>query len=238
MGGHIMQPVSPYELHKLLKENGVDYLYFSCSVKNACSMLQSNTLMSFLTLSLKQLPMTEVEKPALYKNTCMWNKIPLYIENLHGYFPRQNKSGPVCFKISTDFLSEIHERDLYISKRNPLNWKKNLKSRDICYSCVSEFSEYFSTLNEHRKIHKNIILIRDKKSEIKLTDYLIDISLDYLDCRHLLFKKAKQAIISAIETAKLNNVKLNITKCTNFCFCQTNYAELSADEIEKLFLPD
>lgn len=230
-----MISVSPKELHQLLKENGVGYLFFSCSVKNACTMLNANTLMSLLQLSLKQLPMTVIDNPTLYKQTCMWNKISLYLTDLHGYFPRQNKLGPVCFKISIDFLLEIHERDLYISKRNPLNWKKKFQPTDICYSSVSEFSESLKTLNKERKIHKNIILIRDKKSQIELSKYLEEISLDYLERRYLLFKKAKNALSTALENASLNNVTLKITKCEKFCFCQTNYSEMPVDEIEKLF---
>ncbi len=231
-----MISVSPKELHQLLKENGVHFLYFSCSVKNSCSMLSSNTLISFQQLSLKQLPMTNIDNPSLYKQMCMWNKIPLYLNNLHGYFPRQNKLGPVCFKVSIDFLLEIHERDLYISKRNPLFVKKKHKSTDICYSSVSEFSENFKSLYDEKKIHKNIILIRDKKSQIDLSKYLKEISLDYLENRYMLFKKAKNALSIALENAKLNNVTLKITKCENFCFCQTNYSEMLVDDIEELFL--
>lgn len=237
MGGQIMISVSPKELHQLLKDKGIEYLFFSCTVRNACTMLQSNTLMSLLQLSLNQLPMTNVDDPTLYKCTCMWNKIQFYIQNLHGYFPRQNKLGPVCFKISVDFLSEIHERDLYISKRNPLNWKKKLQTSDICYSSVSEFSEVFDSLYNDKIVHKNIILIRDKKSQINLSKYLTEISLDNLENRHLLFKKAEKALITSLESSDLKNVKLKINKCENFCFCQTNYDEMQVNEIEKLFLP-
>ena len=172
-GGKFMIIVSPKELYKFLKDKGIDYLYFSTTVKNACSMIDYDTLMSLRVLSLNELPMSSVDNEDTYKRCHMWNKIPLYLCNLHGYFSRQNRNGPVCLKISVDFLLDIHDRDLYISKRNPLNWKKTLTKNDICYSSVEEFSECFDTLNSQRKIHKNIILIRDKKSQISLSNCLL-----------------------------------------------------------------
>ncbi len=232
-----MISISPKELHQLLKDKGVEYLFFSCTVRNACTMLQSNTLMSLLQLSHKQLPMTQVDDATLYKQACMWNKIPLYLYDLHGYFLRQNKLGPVCFKISVDFLLEIDERDLCISKRNPFYRKKNMTRNDICYSSVAEFSKIFDSLYNDKKIHKNIILIRDKKSQINLSKYLKEISLDILENKHLLFKKAKNALISVLEKSNLNHITFKVNKCKNFCFCQTNYGEMSVNEIEKLFLP-
>lgn len=233
----LMICISPKELHSFLKAKGVEYLYFSSTVKNICSMIQSNTLMSLLQLSLSELPMTPVENPTLYKQNCMWNKISLYLSNLHGYFARQNKNGPVCLKISIDFLLEVHERDLYISKRNPLNWKKKLTTTDICYSSVSEFSESFNSLYDERKIHKNIILIRDKKTQIDLSKHLKEISLDYLGTRHLLFKKAQKSLTDALNGSNLNHIPVKTIKCTDHCFCQTNYDEMSKDELENLFLP-
>ena len=229
--------ISPKELHNFLKSKGVEYLYFSSTVKNACSMIRSDTLMSLRVLSLNDLPMSPVDDTDSYKRCYMWNKISLYLCNLHGYFTRQNKNGPVNFKISVDFLLEIHDRDLYISKRNPLNWKKTLTKNDICYSSVDEFSETFATLYDERKIHKTIILVRDKRSQIKLSKYLIDISLDYLQDRHLLFKKAEKALKQALKNSELNHITVRSLKCDNSCFCQTNYSEMPKDELENLFLP-
>lgn len=229
--------VSPTELYDFLKSKGVEHLYFSSTVKNACSMIRSKTLMSLRVLSLNKLPMSSVNNEATYKQCCMWNKIPLYLYNLHGYFTRQNKNGPVCFKLSIDFLTEINKRDLHISKRNPLNWKSTLTKNDICYSSVDELSQRFDTLYDERKIHKTIILVRDKKSRIDLSKYLCEISLDYLNDKHLLFKRSKKALNEAICESGLNNIPLKTLKCENFCFCQANYSEMPKEELENLFLP-
>lgn len=232
-----MIAVSPAELHTFLKNKGVKYLYYTSSVKSSCSMLEYGELISKHHLNHKKLPMTEPDNSDLEKRVSMWNKIPFYICDLHGYFTRQNKQGPVCFVVDIDFLSEVHEKDLYISKRNPVNWKKNLKSNQICYSSVKEFAEEFDTLLQNRKAHKNIILIRDKKSSINLKKYLVKIIIDKPDRRHLLFVKAQKALKSALEKSELTNIPLSIRECKNFCFCQTNYEEMSIEEIEKLFLP-
>lgn len=229
--------ISPAEMHKFLKSKGVEYLYFSTTVKNACSMIRSDSLMSLRLLSLNELPMTPIDNVLSYKQSNMWNKVPLYLYNLHGYFTRQNRNGPVNLKISVDFLLDIHARDLSVSKRNPLNWKSNLTKNNICYSSVEEFSKTFDTLYNERKIHKTIFLIRDKNSQIRLSKYLCEISLDYLHDRHLLYKKSEKALKEVLNQSNLNNIPFNTLKCNNFCFCQTNYSEMTRQELENLFLP-
>lgn len=232
-----MIAVSPAELHSFLKSKGIKYLYYASSVRNSCSMLECGKLISNHKLNYQKLPMTEPVNSDLEKRARMWNKIPFYICDLHGYFTRQNKQGPVCFVIDIDFLSEVHEKDLYVSKRNPFNWKKNLKSNQICYSSVSEFAESFDSLLPERTAHKNIILVRDKKSAIDLKKYLVKIIFDMPAHRYLLFTKAQKALKSALEKSELANIPLEIRNCRNFCFCETNYSEMTAEEIENLFLP-
>lgn len=229
--------ISPAEMYDFLKSKDIEYLYFSTTVKNACSMIRSDSLMSLRLLSLNELPMTPIDNVLSYKQSNMWNKVPLYLYNLHGYFTRQNRNGPANLKISVDFLLDIHARDLSVSKRNPLNWKSNLTKNDICYSSVEEFSKDFDTLYNDKKIHKTIFLIRDKKSQISLSKYLCEISLDYLKDKHLLYKKSEKAIKEVLNQSNLNNIPFNTLKCNNFCFCQTNYSEMTRQELENLFLP-
>jgi len=229
--------ISPAEMHDFLKSKGVEYLYFSTTVKNACSMIRSDSLLSLRLLSLNELPMTSVDNELSYKQSNMWNKVPLYLYNLHGYFTRQNRNGPVSLKISVDLLLDIHARDLSVSKRNPLNWKSNLTKNDISYSSVEEFSKTFDTLYKERKIHKTIFLIRDKKSQISLSKYLCEISLDYLHDRHLLYKKSENALKEALNQSNLSHIPLKTLKCNSFCFCRSNYNEMTRQELENLFLP-
>lgn len=232
-----MIAVSPKELHSLLKSKGVKYLYCANSVKNSCSILKCGELISKHQLNYKKLPMTEPVNSDLEKSASVWNKTLFFICDLHGYFARQNKHGPVCFVMDIDFLLEIHEKDLYITKRNPINWKKHLKQNQICYSSVAEFAEEFDSLLPERRAHKNIILVRDKKSIIDLKKYLVKIILDKPAHRHLLFLKAQEALKSALEKSELTNVPLKIRNCKDFCFCETNYGEMTIEEIEALFLP-
>lgn len=232
-----MIAVSPTELHTFLKSKGIKYLYCASSVKNSCSMLEYGELISNHKLNYQNLPMTEPVNSDLEKIVNVWNKISFYICDLHGYFIRQNKQGPVCFVVDIDFLLDIHEKDLHITKRNPINWKKHLKQNQICYSSVAEFAESFDSLLPERTAHKNIILVRDKKSAIDLKKYLVKIIFDKPAHRYLLFTKAQKALKSALEKSELANIPLEIRNCKNFCFCETNYSEMTAEEIENLFLP-
>lgn len=115
--------ISPTELHHFLKSKGVEYLYFSSTVRNTCSMIHSDTLMSLRLLSLNELPMTAIDNSDTYKRCSMWNKIPLYLCNLHGYFNRQNKNGPVNLKISIDFLLKFIQETFLFQKEILLTGK-------------------------------------------------------------------------------------------------------------------
>ncbi len=232
-----MISVSPAELYEFLKSKGIKYLYCAVSVRDACSMISCGTLMSKHQLKFKELPMTEPVNADLEKAVSMWNKISFYTCDLHGYFTRQNKLGPVCFVVNIDFLLEIHEKDLYISKRNPINWKKGLRRNQICYSSVREFAEQFDNLIPERIAHKNIVLIRDKKSTVELSKYLVEIIFDKPAHRHLLFTKSKNAIKSSLDSSELAHIPLKTRECTESCFCETNYGTMTIEEIEKLFLP-
>lgn len=232
-----MSTVSPAELLELLKSKEIKYLYYATSVKSACSMLNSGTLMSKHQLNFQKLPMTEPDNSDLEKAVGVWNKISLYTCDLHGYFTRQNKLGPVCFLIDINFLSEVNEKDLFISKRNPLNWKKTLKKNQIYYSSATEFAERFDTLISEKTAHKNIILIRDKKTTIDLNKYLVKIILDKPAHRHLLFTKSKNSLIASLKASELQHIPLQIRECKEFCFCEANYDEMTVEEIEKLFSP-
>lgn len=232
-----MISVFPTELYEFLKSKGVKHLYCATTVRNACSMISYNALMSNHQLKFKELPMTEPVNADLEKVVSMWNKISFYTCDLHGYFTRQNKLGPVCFVIDIDFLLEVYEKDLYISKRNPLNWKKGLKKNQICYSSVNEFAEQFDNLIPERAAHKNIVLVRDKKSTVDLSKYLVEIILDKPAHRHLLFKKSQKALTSALQKSGLAKTPLKIRECKEFCFCEDNYGGMTVEEIEKLFLP-
>ncbi|MBQ8766504.1 MAG: hypothetical protein IJZ16_06835 [Clostridia bacterium] len=232
-----MISVSPTELHSLLKERNINCLYFSCSVRNACSMINTDSFLSLRQLAYKELPMSDVTNAAIYKQASLWNKRQFHLCNLHEYFPRQNKLGPVCFRVSIDFLLDVHPRDLYITKRNPLHWRKGLHPTDICYSSVQEFSEVFEALFDKRLLHKNIILVRDKRSEIKLSDYLLEIILDKPGDKFLLWRKSTNALKESLNNEKFSKITFKTSPCKKQCHCAENYNDMASTELENLFRP-
>lgn len=232
-----MNRISPTELYEFLKSKNINHLYFACSVKTACSIINCGNLLSKHKLSLNKLPATGIDSAETDKAVGLWNKIIFHICDLHGYFARQNKFGPVCFVLNIEFLLDVHENDLWVSKKNPLHWKKGTKKSDLYYFSVNDFAENFENLIKNKKAHKNLILIRDKKTEVNLKKHLVEIILDKPGERHLLFMKSKKALLYALENANFQNVSFKIRNCKNFCFCSTNYAEMSEAEIKELFSP-
>lgn len=232
-----MSKIYPIELYDFLKSKNIKYLYFACTVKTACTFINRGKLMSKYKLSLNKAEFSKNGNIENDKAAGLWNKIIFNFCDLHGYFIRQNKLGPVCFVLDVDFLTEVHQNDLMITQKNPLHWKKGLKKSDFYFSSITDFSNQFSSLNEKRKIHKNMVLIRDKKTKIPLDKYLVEIILDKPGDRYLLFTKAKKALLNAIESANLKNVSFKIRKCKNFCYCQSNYTEMPEHIVKELFNP-
>lgn len=67
-------------------------------------MIDQKGLLSRGEIARRMLNMTEQTFDDIDKIYNVWNDIFFDIVDLHGYFPRQNLYGPVCFKISNEFL--------------------------------------------------------------------------------------------------------------------------------------
>lgn len=230
-----MNTVAPTELLDFLKSKGINRLYCATTVKTACSIINSGKLMSKHKLDLNKLPMTGAEDANFYKSVNLWNKIILSLFDLHGYLPRQNKFGPVCFVLNVELLSEINIRDLRISKKNPMYFKDTPKYKRF-FSSFEDFAQNYDWIIDEQKANRTLILLRDKKSTVDLNKYLVEVILDKPEERHLLFTKAKKAVSSTLEASGLK-APLKIREDNDFCFCQFNYNLMKEDEMNILFNP-
>lgn len=232
-----MNRISPIDFYEFLKARNINHLYFACSVNTACSLINNGELMSKRKLSFKKLSAKDVDFAEKEKIANLWNKIILHICDLHGYLTRQNKMGPVCFVLNIDFLLETHETDLLISKKNPIYRKKGEKKAELYYSSVAELNQDFDNIIANRTAQKNMILIRDKRTSVNLQKYLTEIIIDKPGERYLLFAKAKNALLTALNQSGLEAVPFRVRNCKNFCYCLTNYSEMSEKEINEFFNP-
>ena len=170
----------------------------------------------------------------------VWNDIFFDIVDLHGYFSCQNLYGPVCFKISNEFLLDENLPNICITKNNPIYWKQGMSNEEKYYLTVSEYASEFDENMGNRTIQAKMFTIHDTSKRIPFKKYLVEIVLDNTEAEVNgvpVFPVAKEALASAISEAGFDPNILKVRQCTN-CFCRTNYMnQVPMAELEKLFMP-
>lgn len=235
-----MIEISPVELYRFLKSKNFQYFFHANTVKTSCTLIKEKGLLSRGEIESRSLSMTTQSSDQTDKDFDVWNDIFFDILDLHGYFPRQNLYGPVCFKLSNEFLLDENLPNICITKDNPIYWNKCMGDEEKYYSSVDEYISEFKLNMKNRSIQAKMFTIHNTNKRIPFKKYLVEILLDNpcLEVNDvLLFKPAKQAIISSLNEAKFNINLLKIRKCKN-CFCKSNYLnQVDVDDLEKLFKP-
>lgn len=77
------------------------------------------------------------------------------VSAVHGYFPRQNLYGPVCFKLSNEFLLDKSLPNICITKDNESDFNIALLKTRICNNCFCK-ANYFNqvSVDELEKLFK------------------------------------------------------------------------------------
>lgn len=235
-----MIEVSPKELYDFLSKKNFEFFFHANTVKTSCTLIQQEGLLSRGELMARGLPMTEQSSDDVDKQFDVWNDIFFDIVDLHGYFPRQNLYGPVCFKISNKFLLDKELPNICITKDNPIYWNLNMVDEEKYYLTVDEYASEFDKSMENHTIQAKMFTIHNTAKRIPFKKYLVEVILDNptveIDGVEL-FSIAKEALVSALGEAGFDTNILKVRTCSN-CFCKNNYSnQLSIDDLERLFIP-
>lgn len=235
-----MIEISPIKLYEFLASRKFQYFFHANTVKTSCSLINQKGLLSRLEMENRGLSMTTQSSDDIDKHFNVWNDIFFDIVDLHGYFPRQNSYGPVCFKLSNKFLLDENLPNLCITKDNPIYWKNGMTEEEKYYSSVEEYASEFDRNMKNHTIQAKMFTIHNTNKRIPFKRYLVEILLDnpYIKVNDIpLFPPAKQALISSLNEAGFNESILKIRKCSN-CFCRSNYLnQVGVTELEKIFKP-
>ncbi len=234
-----MIEVSPKELYYFLSGRKLKYFFHANTVKTSCTLIEQNGLLSRGEITKRKLNMTEQYSDDLDKIFNVWNDIFFDIVDLHGYFPRQNLYGPVCFKISNEFLLDKNLPNICITKDNPIYWKQDMSDEEKYYLTVSEYASEFDENMKNRTIQAKMFTIHDTSKRIPFKKYLVEVILDDPAVKvngEALFPIAQKALAYALSKAGYDLSILKIRTCTN-CFCKINYTKQVPTELKKLFLP-
>ncbi|MCY8859094.1 hypothetical protein [Bacillus atrophaeus] len=226
------------ELHSFLVQEGIKYLYHANTVQTACTFIEQGGLLSRGLVEDKYLIQTPQQSDKDDKAFNVWYDIFLDNHDLHASFNRQNKYGPVLFKISIDILKDKSIPPIWITKDNPIFWKESQHDNERYYQDLTELkSEY--NINSY----KQMITLRFAHTPLFFKDNLIKIIYDNpgVKCGETHFYQlGKDALSNAIKNSKFDysNVARKVRDCKpNECYCKDNYLrEVTCDTLRRYYL--
>lgn len=227
-----MYEINPKELHSFLKSKGISCFYHANTVTTSCSFIKMGGLLSRGHMEKLDAPQTSQSSDNIDIKFGVWNDIFIDIMDLHGYFPRQNYYGPVCFALDINLLLDDHLPAIHITTNNPTNWKEN-ESKKYLYS-ISEYIDNFETNYDNNRLQQNMITIEADSYILPFDKYLKEIIIDDPGINGY-FNHAFQRINSALVSHDLARIKISKRQCRN-CWCKSNYRQYNRSQLEKLFI--
>lgn len=74
----------------------------------------------------------------------VWNNIFLDCNDLHVRFGRENRYGPALFKLRTEFLIELDELELWVTRDNLIRWNDEQMETDRYFQSIEELKESYT----------------------------------------------------------------------------------------------
>lgn len=226
-------------LYNFLRGKGYKYFFHANSVTTACTFIEQKGLLSRGAVERNGLIQTEQSSDDIDKTFNVWDDVFLDIVDLHGYFPRQNQYGPVCFVLDIKLLLNPEFSNIWITKDNPIYWTANMDDRKKYYSSVQEYIDEFDANIANKSIQKKMFTIRKPHKELSFEKYLVKIILDNPEVAvygRNLYNEAKIKIEDSLNNSGFNINLLETRSCSG-CFCVGNYFdEVEVSDLEKLFL--
>lgn len=229
-----------HELYKFFASKNIKKFYHANTVTTALSFISSGGLLSRGGVEGMGLVQTPQSSDDIDKIHGVWNDIFLDTEDLHTRFNRQNFYGPVLFVISTDFLLNENNLDIWITKDNPIYWVDNMPLEDKYFLNVQELSDNWEGFLAKENKHRMMVTIKNVQIPV-LFNYLLEVIIDDPACRIGDISLAVEAKSSLMNSPRYNEFlagKMYWRHC-EFCFCRKNYLEqLDTDKLAMLFLPN
>lgn len=230
--------VNPKELYKFLESKNFRFFFHANTVRTSCTFIEHKGLISRGCIESNGLTQTSQQSDEIDKQFNVWNDTFFDLIDLHGYFPRQNLYGPVCFVLDNKFLLDDSLPNICITKNNPIYWESAMCDADKYYCSVKEYADEFEYNIRNKFIQQKMFTIHNTNKKIPFKKYLVKILLDNprVEINHIsLYKEAKIKLIDSLEKCGYDKCILETRTCSN-CFCHKNYLNLDVYELKKLFL--
>lgn len=222
------------KLHSFFTEQGITHLHHANTLATSVTFIQNGGLLARGDLERNGLYQTFQSSDSDDKLFDVWDDVFLDTDDLHTYFRRQNKYGPILFKFNIDFL--LNENlDIWITKNNPIYWHGVTSVQDRYFQNIDEVRLKWDEIEKQRKM----ITVR-KPNKPVLFNSLEEIIVDDPRAQYngTVFSTE---MINALDAVTQNDQKLRNKaklRICNSCYCYQNYlTEVTVDTLAKLFLP-
>lgn len=222
------------KMYEFLESIGISHLYHSNTVPTACTFINEGGLLSRGAVEAKGLVQTPQNSDDIDKQFNVWNDIFLDCNDLHVRFGRENRYGPVLFKLRTEFLLELDEIELWVTRDNPIRWSDEQTESDRYFQSIEELMESYTN-----KSYVEMITLRFQSSPLSFR-YLEEIILDNPKVRIgelNLYKAAAEILKKAlIESEYEYSEVTRTTRDCVACYCHSNYLrQYTADKLKMIF---
>lgn len=201
------------------------------TVLTACTYIKEGGLLSRGEVERRNLQQTPQKSDEKDKEENVWNDIFLDRWDLHGYFPRGNEYGPVCFVLKIELLLDEDFSNIAITRNNPIYWTSLTMKK--YHSSVHEYQIELEKVEKSKKV-QHMFTIKSVKKELFFRKYLTEIILDDPGVGDV-FIDAKIKLLEAMRNSRLDETILRVRKCTGRCYCSQNYGKLNKEELMNKF---
>lgn len=218
-------------VHRVLVDKGIDSLHHANTLQTSCLFLQRGRLLSRGSAEEMGLIQTPQRSDDLDKRYAIWHDVFLDSVDIHERASRRNLYGPVLFRFELEVLLDAQIRSIWITRKNPTDWRDHDKREDRYFSSVDEFAQRYS-----KGDFGSMFMLRHNGGSLKLSPYLKDIVLDAPDISDddvELYSHSVGALRLSAWQGGLRNLAIVRRKCLRFCKCTSEYDTLLQNAIAK-----
>ncbi len=211
----------------VLRKLDIDTLHHANTIQTSCVFLQHGRLLSRGTVDEKGIEQTPQKSDGLDRRYGIWYDIFLDSVDIHARASSRNFYGPVLFRFNLDLLGEDWLPSVWITKKNPTEWKDGESAADRYYSSVEEFKAGYK-----KGSFASMFMLRHVGGLLRLTPHLRDIVLDdpqwdYQDTD--VYSQAVGALRASAWQGGLKSLDILKRQCPDACKCKKQYSDVLSD---------
>jgi len=226
--------LDPKAVRHVLERVGVKHLYHANTVATAMTFLEVGGLLS----------RGEVRRRGHYQTPQASDRVDekfdviddVFVDgiDIHSRGRTRNNYGPVLFVLSLALLEWDQLPPLWVTRKNPIGWREGQKDSLRYYRTVEEFAaaykfgDYFQLLTLRGATDPIPVHFID---HIELDDPKRGVRKPDTSC----FVGARAALGEA--SGKFSDLPVDSHRCPASCTCEASYADVTEEEMKRLFAP-